>query len=236
MSEKALVPTTSIVEQARRGGNVALISTVHGNLDTVVAPDGKLIVGVSKREGEAPRTLDLKGVISDATDIVEQGGADARRSYGEVYVVVGRPDGQGGQILQETLIDYPGRRIITNPGAPNQHEYPTAGLPQKFTTDQPYQFIPAGGDSSKPRTSNGTVLAAYMHAPVEGAAVESFDPAAIARGDIAALTHGFFDPAKPMTPQSLQQAHIAERDPIADAVAAAQRVVEAGQGTPPALQ
>jgi hypothetical protein len=236
MSEKALVPTTSIINQARRSGNVALIATVHGNLDTVVAPDGKLIVGVSKRAGEGPRTLDLEVVISDATDIVGQGSADARQSYGQVYVVVGRPDGQGGQTLQEALIDYPSKMIITNPGAVNQHEYPAAGLPQRFTTDQPYRFVPVGGDPSKPKTSNGTVLAAYMHAPEEGAAVASFDPAAIARGDIAALTHGFLDPAKPMAPQNLQEAPIALRDPIADAVAAAQRVVQAGPGAPPALQ
>lgn len=227
MTEKALA-TTNIVPQARRAGEVALVTTVHGNLDTVMSKDGKLIVGVSQRPDGTPRTLDLKGVISDATDIVEQPGPDARRSYGQVYVVVGKPNKKGGLALQETLFDYPNRKIITNPGADNQHEYPAAGLPQSFTTGQPYRFIPTGGDPSHPKKSNGTVVAAYMHAPTEGAAVPTFDPEAIARGDFAALTNAYFDPAQPLTPQGLREAPIAEIDPIAEAAAAAQRIVPPG--------
>lgn len=224
MTEKA-VATTNIMDTVHRGGNVALVTTVHSELDTVVGPDGKLIIGVSQQPGGKPRTLDLKRVVAHATDIVEQGGSDARRTYGEVYVVVGRPDGQGGQILQETIVDYPNKRIITNPGTANQHVYPADGLPQRFTTDQPYEFVPRGGSSSHPKKSSGLVLAAYMHAPEEGAAVQNFDPAAIARGDFATLTHAYLDPARPLTAQGLREAPVADRDPIAEAVAAAHRVV-----------
>ncbi len=202
-----------------------------------MAPDGRLIVGVSQQPGGKPRTLDLKRVVSDATDIVAQGGADARRAYGNVFVVVARPDGQGGQVLQETIIDYPNKRIITNPGTTGQHEYPADGLPQTFTTGQPYAFKPQGGDPSKPRTSSGAVVAAYMYGPPEESAVGNFDPVALARGHFSTLTHAYFDPARPLTEQGLQDAHIAARDPIAEATAAAQRIIGSspGGGAPAAL-
>ncbi|HTH71746.1 MAG TPA: hypothetical protein VL737_00080 [Candidatus Pristimantibacillus sp.] len=235
MTEKAL--SVFGTGDIRRSGNVALVRTVHRGLDTVVAPDGRLIVGVSQEPGGSPRTLDLKGVVSDATDIVAQGGADARRSYGNVFVVVSRPDGQGGEVWQRVLIDYPSKRVITNPGEPNQHEYPADGLPQSFTTGQPYAFVPKGGDSSKPKTSNGSVVAAFMYGPPEESAVGNFDPTAIANGRFSTLTHAYFDPAKPMTPEGLQQAYLAEQDPIAMATAAAQKLLQQppGGGAPGAI-
>ncbi len=173
-------------------------------------------------------------MVAEATDVVEQGGNDARRAYGQVYLVVGKPDGQGGQVLQQTLIDYPGRKIITNPGALDQHEYPADGLPQTFTTGQAYTFIPKGGDPDDPRKSSGPVLAAYMYAPQEGAAVQNFNPGAIAHGDFATLTHAYLDPAKPLAAQGLREAPIVDRDPIAESVAAAHRVVS-GPGDQGAL-
>jgi|GEM_PF-2948787 len=217
-------------QAARLGGNVALVTTVHKGLDRVVAPDGRLIIGVSQRPGEDPRTLNLKTAVAEATDIVAQPGPDARRAYGEVLVVVARPDGKGGFRPQTALIDYPNKRIITNPGEANQHVRSAAGLPQAFTTNQPYSFVQAGGDPSKPSTSNGVVVAAYMHAPVEGSAIPTFNPAALARGDLTHLTHAFFEPAGPLAGQTTQQAFVATVDPIAAASAAAQRVMLGQQG------
>jgi hypothetical protein len=137
------------------------------------------------------------------------------------------------------VFDYPNKTIITDPGTRDQREHAAAGLPQQFTTEQPFTFRRLGADPNKPPTSSrGVIVAAYMYGPDEASGVESFDAAAIARGDLRTLTHGFIDPAKPMAEQGLHPAGIATVDPIAEATAAAHRVIDSrpGGGTPGALR